>query len=102
MQLAKKFLFLTYFIVIAAFAGEAPINLTVVGAKNHELTASFSLTVLESGEIMRILVKRSSGTPEFDASIIRTLQAASPIISSHKIDGLNYEKASNRFILPSW
>ena len=102
MQLAKKFPFLTCFLVMTAFADEVPINLTVVGAKNHDLSASFYLTVLESGEIMQILVKRSSGTPEFDASVIRTLQAASPISSSLRINGLDYEKANNRFILPSW
>lgn len=49
-----------------------------------------------------MVIDQSSGNRGFDAVVLHTIMSAAPNISAQKIQGLEYDASTKKFMLPSW
>lgn len=95
-------LMLLFSLALPAFAAESSLKVTVSGAQNKALTASVAMTVQDSGELSAVVIDQSSGDQAFDAVVLNTIMSAAPHINAQQIQGLEYDAATQKFMLPSW
>lgn len=95
-------LMLLLFFALPVSAADSPLKVTVSGAQNRGLTVSVAMTVQQSGGLSAVVIDQSSGNRGFDAVVLHTIMSAAPNISAQKIQGLEYDASTKKFMLPSW